>query len=110
MITMDDFLKLDIRVGTIMDAKVNEKAKKPAYILWVNFGEEIGIKASSAQLCQNYSLEDLMGRQVLGVMNFPPRRIAGFKSEVLILGAMDEKKGTVLIKPDSQTLNGSPLG
>ena len=74
MATIEDFDKLDIRVGTIIETEVNRKAKKPAYVLKVDFGEEIGIKTSSAQLTDVYSLEDLIGKQVLGVVNFPPRR------------------------------------
>ena len=109
MATFDDFMKLDIRVGTIVEAKVFEKAKKPAYQLVVDFGEEIGIKKSSAQITQQYSADELVGKQVLAVVNFPPRQIANFMSEVLVLGTYS-KSGVVLIKPDKQVENGDKLG
>ena len=98
MATFEDFMKLDIRVGSIINAKVFEKARKPAYILEIDFGEEIGIKKSSAQITNLYSTEELKGRQILGVVNFPPRQIATFMSEVLVLGTYS-KDGVVLIKP-----------
>ena len=109
MATFDDFMKLDIRVGTIIDAKVFGKAKKPAYQLKLDFGEEIGIKKSSAQITQVYNCEDLIGKQVLAVVNFPPRQIADFMSEVLVLGTYS-KQGVVLIGPDRQVENGDKLG
>ncbi len=109
MATFDDFMKLDIRVGTITDAKVFEKAKKPAYQLTIDFGEEIGTKRSSAQITDVYKVEDLVGKQVLGVVNFPPRQIADFMSEVLVLGTYS-KQGVVLIKPDEEVQNGDKLG
>lgn len=109
MATFDDFMKLDIRVGTIIDSKVFEKAKKPAYQLTIDFGEEIGIKKSSAQITDVYKVEDLVGKQVLGVVNFPPRQIADFMSEVLVLGTYS-KQGVVLIKPDEEVQNGDKLG
>lgn len=84
MATFDDFMKLDIRVGTIIAAKVFEKAKKPAYQLRVDFGEPIGIKKSSAQITAHYLADELIGKQVLAVVNFPPRQIADFMSEVLV--------------------------
>ena len=109
MTTFDDFLKIDIRAGEIIKAEIFEKARKPAYKLWVDFGDEIGVKRSSAQITECYELEDLVGRQVLGVVNFPPRQIAGFMSEVLVLGIYSEN-GVVLIKPDSKVKNGDKLG
>ena len=109
MATFDDFMKLDIRVGTIIEAKVFEKARRPAYQLKVDFGKEIGIKKSSAQITEVYKCEDLIGKQVLGVVNFPPRQVADFMSEVLVLGT-DSKQGVVLIKPDEQVENGDKLG
>lgn len=109
MATFDDFMKLDIRVGTVTDAKVFEKAKKPAYQLTVDFGEEIGMKKSSAQITDHYSPEDLIGKQVLAVVNFPPRQIADFMSEVLVLGTYSEG-GVVLITPDKPVKNGDKLG
>ena len=107
--THDDFMKLDIRVGTIVEAKVFEKAKKPAYQLVVDFGEEIGLKKSSAQITQKYSTDELVGKQVLAVVNFPPRQIANFMSEVLVLGTYSEG-GVVLITPDKEVQNGDKLG
>lgn len=109
MATFDDFMKLDIRVGTIIEAKVFEKARRPAYQLKVDFGKEIGIKKSSAQITEVYKCEDLIGKQVLGVVNFPPRQVADFMSEVLVLGTYS-KQGVVLIKPDVQVENGDKLG
>lgn len=109
MAVFDDFLKLDIRVGTVVNAKVFEKAKKPAYKLEVDMGEEIGIKKSSAQITDLYTPEDLIGKQVLAVVNFPPRQIADFMSEILVLGTYSEG-GVVLIKPDKPVKNGDKLG
>ena len=109
MVTFDDFLKLDIRVGTIIEAKVFEKAKRPAYQLKVDLGEKIGIKKSSAQITEVYKVEDLIGKQVLAVVNFPPRQIADFMSEILVLGTYSEQ-GVVLITPDKVVKNGDKLG
>ena len=109
MAIFDDFIKLDIRVGTIIEAKVFEKAKKPAYKLKVDLGDEIGIKKSSAQITEVYQAEDLIGKQVLAVVNFPPRQIADFMSEILVLGTYS-KRGVVLIKPDKEVENGDKLG
>ena len=109
MATFDDFMKLDIRVGTIIEAVDFEKAKKPAYKIKVDFGEEIGIKNSSAQITNIYTKEELVGRQVLAVVNFPPKQVADFMSEVLILGTYS-KDGVVLIKPDRKVENGDKLG
>ena len=106
--TIEDFNKLDIRVGTIIEAKVFEKAKRPAYQLKVDFGE-LGIKNSSAQITEKYHVEDLIGKQVLAVVNFPPRQIANFFSEVLILGTYSDG-GVVLITPDQEVKNGDKLG
>ena len=86
-ISFDDFLKVEIRIGTVLEARLNEKARKPAYVLTLDFGP-CGIKTSSAQLTKHYQPEDLVGMQVVAVLNFPAKRIAGVKSEVLILGAM----------------------
>jgi tRNA-binding protein len=109
MATFDDFMKIDIRVGEIVRVEVFEKAKKPAYKLWVDFGNEIGVKRSSAQITDCYRLEELEGRQVLGVVNFPPRQIADFQSEVLVLGVYSEQ-GVVLIQPEQAVKKGDRLG
>ena len=109
MATFDDFLKLDIRVGTILEAEVFAKAKRPAYKLKVDFGAELGVKKSSAQITQQYTPEELIGKQVLAVVNFPPRQIADFMSEVLVLGTYSEG-GVVLIAPDKTVKNGDKLG
>jgi len=109
MATFDDFLKLDIRVGTILNAKVFEKAKRPAYQLEVDLGDEIGIRKSSAQITDHYTPEQLVGKQVLAVVNFPPRQIANFMSEVLVLGTYSEG-GVILITPDKPAQNGDKLG
>lgn len=109
MPTFDDFMQLDIRVGEVIRAEVFEKARNPAYKLWVDFGEVIGVKRSSAQITTLYSPESLVGRQVLGVVNFPPRQVADFFSEVLVLGVYDEQ-GVVLIQPDRPVQKGVRLG
>ena len=107
--TFDEFLKLDIRVGTITAARVFEKARRPAYQLEVDFGGDIGVKRSFAQITEHYTCEELIGKQVLAVVNFPPRQIANFFSEVLVLGTYSEG-GVVLIRPDKPVQNGDVLG
>lgn len=109
MALFEDFAKLDIRIGTIVSANAFEKAKRPAYQLKIDFGEEIGIKKSSAQITECYRSEDLVGKQVLAVVNFPPRQIADFMSEVLVLGTYSEQ-GVVLVTPDFHVQNGDKLG
>ena len=109
MATFDDFMKLDIRVGTITEAKTFEKARRLAYQLWVDLGEELGVKKTSAQITDYYKPEDLVGKQVLAVVNFPPRQIADFMSEVLVLGTYSDG-GVVLIAPDRRVKNGDKLG
>lgn len=109
MATIDDFMKLDIRVGTIVEAKMFENANKPAYQLLIDFGQEIGFKKSSAQITELYTLDELKGKQILAVVNFPPKQIANFFSEVLVLGIYSED-GVVLITPDKKTDNGNKLG
>ncbi len=109
MATFNDFLKLDIRVGTVIKAKIFEKARKPAYQLQIDFGEEIGVKKSSAQITDYYQTANLIGKQVLAVVNFPPRQIANFMSEVLVLGTYSDG-GVVLIAPDQTVKNGDKLG
>ena len=109
MAVFSDFEKIDIRVGTVISAKVFEKARKAAYILELDFGEEIGIKKSSAQITEHYKPEDLVNKQILAVVNFPPKQIADFYSEVLVLGTYSER-GVVLIRPDKEVKNGDKLG
>jgi tRNA-binding protein len=109
MATFEDFMKLDIRVGEIVQVEIFEKAKRPAYKLWVDFGDEIGIKKSSAQITECYNKEDLIGKQVLGVVNFPPRQIADFMSEVLVLGTYSTQ-GVVLVQPEQHVEKGDKLG
>lgn len=109
MATFEDFMKLDIRVGQIVQAEPFTKARKPAYKLWIDFGEEIGIKKTSAQITDCYSLEQLIGMQVLAIINFEPKQIADFMSEVLVLGVYAEQ-GVVLIQPGQTVRNGDRLG
>ena len=105
-ITFADFEKVDIRVGRITRAEPFPEARKPAYRLWVDFGPEIGEKRSSAQITTHYTLDELIGRQVLGVVNFPPRQIGPVLSEVLVLGLPEEEGQVVLIRPGHEV----PLG
>ena len=107
-ISFDDFLKVDIRVGRITAAETFPQARKPAYKLLIDFGE-LGQKKSSAQITRHYTPEELVGRQVLGVVNFPPRQVADFFSEVLVLGVYAEQ-GVVLIQPDQTVKKGDRLG
>ena len=109
MATIDDFSKLDIRVGTVLEAKPFPKARRPAYQLTVDFGAEIGMKRPSAQITEHYRPEELVGMQVLAVVNFPPRQIADFMSEVLVLGTYSEG-GVILITPQQLAANGDKLG
>lgn len=99
-ITFDDFCKIDMRIGTITEAKSNEKAKIPAYELTIDFGDEIGIKKSSAQITKNYTCLDLIGKKIVAVVNFPVKKIAGVKSEVLVLGAGSTKEDIFLLSCD----------
>ena len=105
-ITYDIFDKIDIRVGTVISVKKNEKARKPSLVIKVDFGKEIGIKQSSAQITHYYSAENLIGKQVIGVCNFPTKNIAGIVSEVLVLGAIEKDGKVVLVHPSQKTDNG----
>lgn len=99
-ITFDDFLKLDIRVGKITQAEPYPEARKPAIKLWVDFGGDLGVKKSSAQITRHYTPDALVGKKVLAVVNFPPRQIGKFMSEVLVLGVPDAENEVVLLTPD----------
>jgi tRNA-binding protein len=108
-ILWNDFEKIDIRVGTIVEAKEFHKARKPAYKLTIDFGE-LGTKQSSAQITKFYLEEELVGQQVVAIINFPPKQIADFFSECLVLGVYDENKDVVLIQPKHSVSNGSKIG
>jgi tRNA-binding protein len=109
MITWQDFEKIDMRVGTIIAAEAFPKARKPAYKLTIDFGE-YGIKRSSAQITKFYTKEELLNRQVIAVVNFPPKQIADFISECLVLGVYDASGEVILLKPDQPTANGWKIG
>lgn len=108
-IEFEEFLRVDIRVGTVLSARLNSKAKIPAYEMDIDFGETLGHKKSSAQLTENYSADDLVGKQICAVVNFSPRRVAGVKSEVLVLAIVCKDVGTVLIEPNLIVTNGERL-
>jgi len=108
-ITFDEFLKVDIRAGTILRAEPFPEARKPAIKLWVDFGPEIGELKSSAQITRHYEPEALTGQQVMGVVNFPPRQIGKFMSQCLVLGAPDQDGEVVLLRPDQEVPNGARM-
>ena len=108
-ITYDIFDKVDIRLGTIISVKKNEKARKPSLVVEVDFGKEIGIKQSSAQITHYYNEENLLGKRVIGVCNFPEKNIAGIKSQVLILGSIDNEGRVTLVHPSQKAENGLPI-
>ncbi|MEM6728675.1 MAG: tRNA-binding protein [Pseudomonadota bacterium] len=105
-LSFEDFLKVDIRVGRVVEAAPYPEARKPAIKLWVDFGDELGVKKSSAQITKHYTPESVVGRQVVAVVNFPPRQIGKFMSEILVLGVPDDEGEVVLLKPDLDV----PLG
>ena len=105
-ISYDQFDKIDLRIGTVISVKKNEKARKPSLVVKVDFGKEIGIKQSSAQITHYYNAENLIGKQVIGVCNFPNKNIAGVVSEVLVLGAIEKDGKVVLVHPSQKTDNG----
>lgn len=109
MITWDDFTKVDIRAGTIISAKPFQKAKKPSFQLEIDFGP-LGIKKSSAQITFHYTADELIGRQIIAVINFPPKQIANFFSECLVLGVYDNQDQVVLLHPSLNVANGSKVG
>lgn len=109
VITWDDFEKIDMRAGTIIEVNDFPKARKPAFQLRIDFGE-LGIKKSSAQITVHYSKEDLLNKQVIAVVNFPPKQIAGFISECLVLGVYDENKDVILLQPGKPVTNGMRIG
>ncbi len=109
-ISWEDFEKIDIRTGTIIEVSDFPKARKPAYQLSIDFGSELGIKRSSAQITTHYSKEELLNRQVVAVVNFPPKQIADFISECLVLGVYDENKDVILLQPQRSVLNGMKIG
>ena len=108
-ITYDIFNKVDIRLGTVLSVKKNEKARKPSLIVEVDFGKEIGIKQSSAQITHYYNAENLVGKQVIGECNFQEKNIAGVKSQVLILGSIDKEGRVTLVHPSQEAENGLPI-
>ena len=110
VLSWDDFDKVDMRTGTIIDVSDFPRARKPAYRLTIDFGTEIGVKKSSAQITAHYTKEDLLQRQVIAVVNFPPKQIADFISECLVLGVYDENKDVILLKPDKPAGNGFKIG
>ena len=109
-INWDDFEKIDLRVGTIIAVNDFPKARKPAYQLTIDFGSDIGIKKSSAQITAHYKKEDLLNRQVIAVVNFPPKQIADFISECLVLGVYDENNDVILLAPQREVKNGQKIG
>ena len=108
--SVDEFARVEIRAGTVTRCEAFPEARKPAYKLWIDFGPEIGVRRSSARITELYAAEDLVGRQVLGVVNLPPRRIGPFVSEVLTLGVYASGDRVVLVGPDRQVPDGSRLG
>ncbi len=109
-ITWQDFEKVDMRVGTIVSAKAFPEARKPAYILEIDFGGEIGLRKSSAQITKHYEKEAIVGQQIIAVVNFPPKQIGPIMSECLVMGAYDEQNDVILLQPNRATQNGAKIG
>jgi tRNA-binding protein len=108
-ISWEDFEKVDVRVGKVLEAEPFPEARKPAMKLYIDFGPEVGVKGTSAQLTAHYEPNEIVGRQVVAVVNFPPKRIAGFESEVLVLGVPDEEGAVVLLAPDREVPSGGKM-
>ena len=108
-ITYEDYNKVEIKVGTVLKVSKNEKARKPSLVVEIDFGKEIGIKQSSAQITHYYNEENLLGKQVIGVCNFPEKNIAGIKSQALILGSIDKEGKVTLVHPSQKAENGLPI-
>ena len=109
LISYSDFTKIEIRVGTIISAELNNKLRKPSYVLKIDFGDKIGVKKSSAQLTKNYKVEQLLHKQIAAVVNFPKKQIGNLISEVLVLGFPDDNNEPILIRPDKKLVNGGQL-
>ena len=110
MISWNDFEKIDLRTGTIIEVNDFPKAHKPAYKLVIDFGKELGLKSSSAQITAHYKKKDLLNRQIIAVVNFPPKQVADFTSEFLVLGVYDENKDVILLQPGMPVTNGMKIG
>jgi len=108
-ITYDIFEKIDIRLGTVLSVRKNEKARKPSLVVEVDFGKDIGVKISSAQITHYYNKENLVGKQVIGICNFPEKNIAGIKSQFLLLGSIDTDGKVTLVHPSQKAENGLPI-
>ena len=109
LINYSDFIKIEIRVGTIISAELNNKLRKPSYVLQIDFGEKVGIKKSSAQLTKNYTIDQMLHKQIAAVINFPKKQIGDLVSEVLVLGFPDNNNEPILISPDKKLTNGGRL-
>ena len=109
LISYSDFTKIEIRVGTIISAELNNKLRKPSYVLKIDFGDNIGIKKSSAQLTKNYTIDQMLYKQIAAVINFPKKQIGDLISEVLVLGFPDDNNEPILISPDKKLVNGGQL-
>ena len=109
LISYSDFAKIEIRLGTIISAELNNKLRKPSYVLKIDFGDEVGVKKSSAQLTKNYNIDQLIDKQIAAIVNFPKKQIGDLISEVLVLGFPDDNNEPILISPDKKLVNGGQL-